>query len=58
MKQSNDNLTISDVQFLFLRLIFWLFVLCLIFFIHHDAQKENEINEIKKENQCLTTPSN
>jgi hypothetical protein len=57
MKQ-DDNLTLQDVQFLFLRLLFWVVVLGLIFFIHQDAKKENEIKEIKKENQCLTIPSN
>ena len=56
MKESNDNLTLSDVQFLFLRLIFWLFVLFLILFIHYDALKETE-TKIETE-QCLTTPSN
>ena len=56
--RNNDNLTLQDVQFLFLRLLFWVFVVLLIFFIHQDAKKENEIKEIKKENQCLTIPSN
>jgi hypothetical protein len=56
--REDDNLTLQDVQFLFLRLLFWVVVLGLIFFIHQDAKKENEIKEIKKENQCLTIPSN
>jgi hypothetical protein len=56
--RNDDNLTLQDVQFLFLRLLFWVFVVLLIFFIHQDAKKENEIKEIKKENECLITPSN
>ncbi len=58
MKESNDNLTLSDVQFLFLRLIFWLFVLFLILFIHYDALKETETETNIQTEQCLTTPSN
>ena len=58
MKESNDNLTLSDVQFLFLRLIFWLFVLFLILFIHYDALKEKETETKIETEQCLTTPSN
>ena len=58
MKESNDNLTLSDVQFLFLRLIFWLFVLFLILFIHYDAIKEKETNTKIETEQCSTIPSN
>jgi hypothetical protein len=56
--REDDNLTFQDVQFLFLRLLFWVFVVLLIFFIHYDAKKEQEIKETKNENQCLTIPSN
>jgi len=58
MKESNDNLTLSDVQFLFLRLMFWLFVLFLILFIHYDALTETKTETNIQTEQCSTTPSN
>jgi hypothetical protein len=58
MFQDEEKATTDDVQFLLLRVFFWIFVIALIALIHFDAQKTKEKKQTKQKEQCLTTPSN
>ena len=50
MESKKDIVTIEDIQFLLLRVVFWIFFMCLVFWIHFDAKKEKEIEKQTKEN--------
>lgn len=49
MDSEKDIVTMEDVRFLLLRVVFWIFFLCLVFWIHLDAKKETEIKKQTKE---------
>jgi len=52
-----EKLTIDDFRFLLYRLIFWIVILSVVFYIHLDSQKQQEKKQ-QENDKCLTIQSN